>query len=82
MVIEKHETKNVKKSQKKALTCTERLITIQILHGEKTKDKGENETMRKLSRLKKMLKTKYSDKDPAFFGNVNNLMEATNATES
>ena len=41
-VIEKHETKNVKKSHKKALTHTERPITIQILQGQKRRMRKQN----------------------------------------
>ena len=41
-VLEKPKTKNVKKSQKKALTHTERPITIQILQRQKRRRRNQN----------------------------------------
>ena len=76
-VIEKPEAKNVKKSQQKALTCTERPITIQFLHCQKRRRRKRiNGKITKIE--EKFLKTKYSDKGPALFGSVNNLTKATN----
>ena len=76
-VIEKPETKNVKKSQKKALTHTERPITIQILQRQKRRRRKQiNGKITKIE--EKLLKTKYSDKGPALFGSVNNLIKASN----
>ena len=63
-VIEKPETKNVKKCQKKALTRTERPITIQILQRQKRRRRKRNNG--KTTKIKeKLLKTKNSDKGPA-----------------
>ena len=79
-VIEKLETKNVKKSQKKALTHTERPITIQILQRQKRRRRKQNNG--KITKTEeKLLKTKYSDKGPALFGSVNNLIKATNLSQ-
>ena len=76
-VIEKPKTKNVKKSQKKALTHTERPITIQILQPQKRRRRKQNNG--KITKIEeKLLKTKYSDKGPALMGSVNNLIKATN----
>ena len=76
-VIEKPEIKNVKKSQKKALTHTERPITIQILQRQKRRRRKQNNG--KITKIEeKLLKTKYSDKGPALFGSVNNLIKASN----
>ena len=50
--IEKLETKNVKKNQKKALTRTERPITIQILQRQKRRKRKQNNG--KITRLKKV----------------------------
>ena len=76
-VMEKPKTKNVKKSQKKALTHTERPITIQILQRQKRRRRKQNN--RKITKIEeKLLKAKYSDKGPALFGSVNNLIKATN----
>ena len=76
-VIEKPKTKNVKKSQKKALTHTERPITIQILQRQKRRRRKQNNG--KITKIEeKLLKTKYSDKGPALFGSVNNLIKASN----
>ena len=51
-VIEKPEIKNVEKSRKKALTRTERPITIQILQRQKRR-KGKRRNNAKIKRLKK-----------------------------
>ena len=76
-VIEKPKIKNVKKSQKKALTHTVRPILIQILQRQKRRRRKQNNG--KITKIEeKMLKTKYSDKGPALFGSVNNLIKATN----
>ena len=78
-VIEKPGTKNVKKSQKKALTHTERPITIQILQCQKRRRRKQNNG--KITKIEeKLLKTKYSDKCPALFGSssVNNLIKSSN----
>ena len=73
-VIEKPENKSVKKSQKKALTHTERPITIQILQRQKRRRRKQNNG--KITKIEeKLLKTKYSDKGPALFGSVNNLIK-------
>ena len=62
--IEKPETKNGKKSQKKALTRTERPITIQILQRQKRRRRKQNNG--KITKIEeKLLKTKYSNKGPA-----------------
>ena len=79
--IEKVETKNVKKSQKKALTRTERSITIQILHCQKIRRQKQNNG--KITKIEeKLLKTKYNDKGPALFGSMNNLIKATNLSRT
>ena len=76
-VIEKPKTKNVKNSQKKAPTHTERPITIQILQRQKRRRRKQNNG--KITKIEeKLLKTKYSDKGPALFGSVNNLIKASN----
>ena len=76
-VIENPETKNVKKSQKKALTHTERPITIQILQRQKRRRRKQNNG--KITKIEeKLLKTKYSDKGSALFSSVNNLIKASN----
>ena len=68
-IIEKPETKNVKKSQKKALTNTERPITVQILQRQKKRRRKQNNG--KITKIEeKLLKIKYSDKGPALFGSV------------
>ena len=67
----------MKKSQKKALTLTERPITIQILQRQKRQRRKQNNG--KVTKIEeKLLKTKSSDKGPALFGSVNNLIKATN----
>ena len=78
-IIEKPETKNVKKSQKKALTRTKRPITIWILHRQKKRRRKRNNG--KITMIEeKLLKTKYSDRGPALFDIVNNLIKANNLT--
>ena len=60
VLIEKPKTKNVKKSQKKALTHTKRPITIQILQRQKRRRRKRNNG--KITKIEeKLLKTKYSD---------------------
>ena len=77
--LEKPETKKVKKSQKKALTRTECRITIQILQRQKRRRRKRNNG--KITKIEeKFLKAKNSDKGPALFGSVNNLIKATNLT--
>ena len=74
------ETKNMKKSQKKALTRTERPITIQILQRQKRRRRKQNND--KITKIEeKLLQTKYSDTDAALFGSVNNLIKATNLSQ-
>ena len=61
--IEKPEFKNVKKSQKKALTRTERPIMIQILQRQKRRRRKQNNG--KITKIEeKLLKTKCSDEGP------------------
>ena len=68
-IRKKTETKNVKKSQNKALTRTERPMTIQIVQLQKRRRRKQNNG--KITKIEeKMLKTKYSDKVPALFGSV------------
>ena len=75
-IIEKPETKNVKRSQKKALTRKECPIRIQILQRQKRRRRKQNNG--KITKIEeKLLKTKYSDKGPALFGSLNNLIKAT-----
>ena len=67
----------MKKSQKKALTRTKRPITIQILQRQKRQRRKQSNG--KITKIEeKLLKTKYSEKGPALFGSVNNLIKATN----
>ena len=65
------------KESEKALTHTERPITIQILQRQKRRRRKQNNG--KIIKIEgKLLKNKYSDKGPALFGSVNNLIKATN----
>ena len=76
-VKDKPENKNVTTSQKKALIRSERPITSQILQSQKRlRQKRKNAKTNKVE--EKLLKTEYNDKFPSFFGNVNNLIKATN----
>ena len=80
-VIEKSATKNVKKSQKKALAHMERPITIQILEPPKRRRQKRNNG--KNTKIEEsLLKTKYSNKGSALFISVYNLIKATNAKKN
>ena len=69
--------KREKESEEISLTRTERPFTIQILQSQKRRRRKQiNGKTTKIEET--FLKTKYSDKGPALFGSVNNLIKATN----
>ena len=79
--VKKHKRKSLSgnrktRNQKREKESEERPITIQILQRQKRRRRKQNNW--KITKVEeKLLKTKYSDKGPALFGSVNNLIKAT-----